>query len=207
MDRKKLFIVFEGIDGSGKSTQMDLLSKRILEDGNEVITTCEPTILPSGKFIRDILSANVVLNQATLAALFLADRIEHILHPNDGILDQLKSGNHVISDRYYFSSLAFQSEYVPMQWIANANKICKDLLIADFTFYIQVDPHICFERIKEGRKHLEIFEHPEKLQLTHEKYLEAFNQYGDGENIITVDGNRSKEDIHLEILSYLNLGV
>ena len=170
-----------------------------------MVTTCEPTTFPSGKFIREVLSGDVKLNQATLAALFLADRIEHILHPGEGLLELLESGQHVISDRYYFSSLAFQSEYVPMQWLASANKICKDLLSASYTFYLNVDPAVCYERLQGSRKHLEIFEHPEKLQLTHEKYMEAFQQYGGGENIIMIDGNRSKEEIHCDILDHLKI--
>lgn len=195
------FIVIEGIDGSGKSTQMQMLNERFRQNDQASYTTHEPTDMQTGRFIREVLKSTADLGQEALAAMFLADRLEHITHSSDGILAHLALGENVISDRYYFSNLAFQSEYVPMDWLMSINSLCKKMLTADFTFYLNIDPEICFQRIIRRNEQLEMYETPYKLRATHDAFLSAFEQYHAGENIYFVDADRDVQDIHEEIWS------
>ena len=196
---KPLFIVIEGIDGSGKSTQIDLLYKAFNNHGQTAITTHEPTDGKIGLMIRDIMSGKVSADPAVIAALYLADRLDHITHPDNGMLAILKEGHNIIASRYYFSTYAFQGEYLPLSWLIQTNNLCKSYLKADITFYINIDPEICYQRLTKTRDSLDIYENPTKLKRTHEEYLKAFEVAGDGEHIVFVDGTLSVEALHEEI--------
>lgn len=200
MDKKKgKFIVFEGVDGSGKSTQLTKLINRLTLQAQAVFETCEPTPYPIGSFIRDTLQRKITVAPETLGALFVADRLEHILHPELGMLTQLIKGAHVVCSRYYFSNYAFQSEYVPIDWLVQANSLCKRLLQADITFYINTEPSLCAKRINESRSSTELYETEDKIMKAHNAFIDAFKHYGSDENVCIVDGNRDIETIHSEI--------
>ncbi|HQP76724.1 MAG TPA: dTMP kinase, partial [Saprospiraceae bacterium] len=139
---KPVFIVIEGIDGSGKSTQIELLQHRMSEEGKQVAITGEPTDGFIGKIIRDIMRGKEETDPAVVAALYVADRMDHITHPDVGMLALLEKGYNIIASRYYFSSYAFQGEYVSLEWLIHANSICKSRLKADLTVYINIDPAI-----------------------------------------------------------------
>jgi len=196
---KSMFIVIEGIDGSGKSTQIDLLQKRFQAEGKKAMTTHEPTDGPIGKLIRSILSGDEEVDASVMAALYLADRLDHIKNPESGILAMMEKGFNVISSRYYYSSYAFQGEYVSLQWLISANSICKSFLKADITFYLNIDPVITLKRLTESREKLDIYENIEKQTNTHKDFMHAFDTTNDGENIVILDGTLSIEDLHEEI--------
>ena len=105
MKRENLFIAVEGIDGSGKSTQVQLLKTNLEQAGYKVYTTHEPTSFETGKLIRSIFNHTVNADQHTIAALFVADRLQHLLDKENGILAMLEKGYTVITDRYYFSPM------------------------------------------------------------------------------------------------------
>ncbi len=94
--KKNFFIAFEGIDGSGKSTQVKLLTEKLEEAGLKVYTTFEPTDSPVGKIIRDIFNHRMEADHRTIAALFVADRLDHLLNKTNGILKRLDEGYTVI---------------------------------------------------------------------------------------------------------------
>ena len=95
------FIVFEGIDGAGKTTQIELLAKRLQQEGRRVFRTAEPTESVSGGLLRDALSGISKRTPTELAALFVLDRIFHNTNPVNGIEKMLADGLDVICDRYY----------------------------------------------------------------------------------------------------------
>lgn len=196
-----LFIVFEGIDGSGKSTQINLLKEMFEKYGREVLVESEPTNNPVGKLIQDVMAGKITLANKSIAALFLADRLEHISNPINGLNQKLKNGYNIIASRYYFSSYAFQSDAVPLKWLVESNELCKSLLKADFTFYLNIDPNLSFERVIKRGKHLELFETREKLITTHNQYLKAFELYGNDENIFIFNAENSIQEIHSDIWS------
>lgn len=193
---KPIFIVIEGIDGSGKTTQIELLQQRMSEEGKQVAITSEPTDGFIGRIIRDIMRGAETTDPAVVAALYVADRMDHITHPEVGMLALMEKGYNIIASRYYFSSYAFQGEYVSLEWLIHANSICKSRLTADLTIYINIDPEICFERIKKSRASLDIYENLEKMKRTHHEYMKAFDIAGMGENIVLVDGTLPIRQLH-----------
>ena len=108
MNKQPKFIVFEGIDGAGKTTQINLLRASLEERGILCKTTAEPTDLPSGREIRAALAGRIAKTPQEMAEMFSCDRALHNTHPEIGINGMMNEGYTVISDRYYYSSLAYQ---------------------------------------------------------------------------------------------------
>lgn len=164
-----MFIVLEGIDGCGKSTQARLLYDWLINTGREVKLTAEPTRENIGNFVREILSSGEEMDPMSLALLFTADRNEHIknlVEPN------LSKGKIVISERYYHSTVAYQSaQGVDRNWIIELNSFARK---PDLVIFIDVKPERAVEKIKEKntrmreelKRHLKIlkeeYEHVEQ---------------------------------------------
>lgn len=184
-----MFIVIEGLDGSGKSTQIEMLRDRLQGMGEACYLTAEPTELPTGKFLRSILQHEVDADPRTVAALFAADRVEHLFHPEEGLLRKLEDGYHVIASRYYFSSLAYQSEFADPGWIASLNMLAKRTLPADLTFFLDLEPEVSMQRIAARGEATELFETREKLTHVRESFHLAFEHFGEGENIHLIDAS------------------
>src|ERR1041385_8108335 len=111
-NRKNLFIALEGIDGSGKSTQTKLLTEKLTGQGHRVYSTFEPTDNQIGKMIRSIFRGEVKADHRVIAGLFVADRLDHLLNEDYGIVKKLAEGYTVICDRYCFSSYAYQGAHI-----------------------------------------------------------------------------------------------
>jgi dTMP kinase len=191
MIKKNLFIAFEGIDGSGKSTQVKLLAEYLTQKGHKVYTTFEPTDSRIGVMIRDIFNHRMEGDQRVIAALFAADRLNHLLNSTDGILKKLSEGYTVITDRYYFSSYAYHSVHnIDMEWVIQANALSADLLRPDLNIYIDISPEVSMERLKKGRHTFEMYETLENQNMVYDKYKEAFDRMGDTEKVFVTDGNR-----------------
>lgn len=193
------FITFEGIDGSGKSTQISLLRKRIEQCHGSCYETLEPSSGPIGSMLRQCLSGRMKADERTLAALFAADRLDHLLNETDGICSKIDQGIHVICDRYILSSYAYQSVRAPLQWVMQLNAAAADVLHADYHIFIDVDPEITLERMAKGRFHQDLFETKERLTEVRERYLELIDTLQGQENIICIDGNQSIEKISEDI--------
>ena len=197
--KENLFIALEGIDGSGKSTQVKLLSDNLKKAGHKVYSTSEPTDSPIGSIIRNIFSHNMEADHRTIAGLFVADRLDHLLNKTNGILKKLEEGYTVITDRYYFSSYAYHGAHMPMDWVIEANSLSADLLRPDLNIYIDIAPEISMKRLSNGRSSMELYETGENLRNVRNKYLEAIEQLKFKENIFITDGNRSPELIAADI--------
>ena len=166
-----------------------MLKDRLQGGGAACYLTAEPTELPTGKFLRSILQKKTEADPRTVAALFAADRIEHIFHPGEGLLRKLEEGYHVISSRYYFSSLAYQSEFAGPGWVASLNMMAKRTLPADITIFLDLDPEISMQRIAARGEARELFETREKLTHVREAFHLAFEHFGEGENIHVIDAS------------------
>jgi len=197
--KKNLFIVFEGIDGCGKSTQVKLLSENLKRIGHSIYTTCEPTDSPIGSIIKDIFQHRLEVDHRTVAGLFIADRLEHLLNKKDGILKMLEEGQTVICDRYYFSSYAYQGVHISQQWVIDANSLSANLLRPDLSVFIDIDPEISLKRISSARGNLELYETLSNLVKVREKYFEAFESQNKYEKVFITEGNRQLEVIAQEI--------
>ncbi|WP_293879450.1 dTMP kinase [Sphingobacterium sp. UBA1498] len=199
MTRNNLFIVFEGIDGSGKSTQAKLLKEKLVKEGHKIYSTFEPTDSPIGSLIRNIFNRRIISDNRAIAALFVADRIDHLLNPVNGILKKLEEGYTVVCDRYYFSSYAYHADDIDLEWLVEANSISQNLLKPDINIYIDVLPEVSMERLNKDRSSLEIFENLENLKKVRSKYYEAFDHLKDVENVSIIDGSRSIEEVSGDI--------
>jgi dTMP kinase len=201
---KAPFIVIEGTDGSGVSTQAERLEKKLREEGQEVYLTKEPTNGPAGAMIRLALAGRLVhqnnvhelhsFEPHALALLFAADRMDHL---DTDIIPKLKIGLTVISDRYYLSSYAFQGLEVDIEWLQKINSYC---LIPDLTIFLDVDSAICYKRIQRRRWHIELFEEQAKLEEVRKNYLTIIQQLiWQGQNIVIIDGNQPINTIQQQI--------
>jgi len=206
--KKSLFIAFEGIDGSGKSTQVKLLSEKLKKAGHKVYCTFEPTDSPIGSIIRNIFKHRIEADHKTIAGLFVADRLDHLLNKTNGILKKMEEGYTVITDRYYFSSYAYHGAHMPLDWVIEANSLSADLLRPDLNIYIDITSDISMMRLANGRSSMELYETKENLKNVREKYLETIDHLKFKENVFITDGNRKAEDISADIWNEIvHLGV
>lgn len=200
-----MFIVFEGIDGSGKSTQAKLLAARLTAAGYKVYLTFEPTDSEIGKLIRKIFSGERPADEHVIAALFAADRLDHILNTTNGIKKKLEEGYIVICDRYYLSSYAYHSVHVDMDWVIQLNSVSAQQLKPDFCFFIDVDVETSMQRIADNRTSIEPYETSDNLRKVRENYFKAIEKSHSNENIIIVNGKQELGIITDEILNNIAL--
>jgi len=194
------FIVFEGIDGSGKSTQIKQISKRLKAIDYKVYSTFEPTDGPIGSLIRQMLSGKIPTDQRTIASLFAADRTDHLVNKVSGIRHKIDQGEIILCDRYYFSSYAYHAQYIDMEWVIHANSLNAEILRPDVTIFIDVDPDICLERIKNSRSNFEMYEKLDVMKKVRANYFKAFDALKGLETIAIINGNSTMEIVEDAIL-------
>jgi len=202
--KKNYFIAFEGIDGSGKSTQVKLLSEKLKESGQKVYSTFEPTGSPIGSLIKKIFRGEMEADHKTIAALFVADRLDHLLNKTNGLLKKIEEGFTIICDRYYFSSYAYHGTHMPMNWVIEANSLCAEMLRPDLTVFVDVPPDVCMQRLQNDRKTIELYESLDNLSNVREKYFEAFEKLRYEEAIFITNGNRPSDAIFIDIWNEIN---
>jgi len=193
------FIVIEGLDGSGTTTQL----KKVVElfDKQTISThaTFEPTSSPLGSLVRQVLRHEVVTTPLALALLFAADRDDHLHHPITGITQRLANGEIVISDRYFFSSLAYQSVDCGFEKVLSLNQFP----YPEYIFFIDTPIDDCLYRIDERKENKEIFEHKEFLTKVKHNYDKIFSDLPHDVHFFVIDGTKSKEEITQTISSIL----
>jgi dTMP kinase len=192
-------MAIEGLDGAGTTTQVRMLHQR-LSQSEQVYVTHEPSDGPIGLLIRMALGHRIVVDEATLAALFAADRMDHLYHRDGegGLFVRLSKGTHVLTDRYYLSSLAYQGMSQGWQWIWDLHACC---VRADITLFVDVPVDVCLERIAAGRGgHFDLFENQNALTRARQRYLEAIERLCEAEERIEIiDGNATPEQVHAAI--------
>lgn len=189
------FVVFEGIDGSGKSTQVRRLKSRINVQGGRVYPTAEPTLSPIGMLIRNAFSGRLSMDDRTIAALFAADRIDHLTNESNGILRLIRDGVTVICDRYHLSSHAYHAADVGHRWVEEANSLSTALLKPDLTVFLDIEPTDALQRLESERMFLDKFERRSRLDNARRGYLAAIERFRDSDNIMIVSGLDSVEEI------------
>ena len=197
--KKGRLLAFEGIDGSGKSTQLMLLAERLKREGVPVYTTMEPTASSIGAMIRQVLTGRIKMDPKVIAALFVADRLDHLLNDVDGIRMKVEAGTTVLTDRYYFSSYAYQSVDMPMDWVIQANALSAQLLRPTLTVFLDVPVETALERIHKNRFVEEIFDGADRLRKTRELYFRAFRRLSGVENVAVVDGAGTEAEVAARI--------
>lgn len=194
----KNFIVFEGIDGSGTSTQIQMIANT---NKIKFAATSEPTKNETGLFLRKMLKGDFSIDERTVAYLFAADRCEHIYGKN-GILELLKQGKTVISDRYFFSSLAYQSSVCGKELPRLLNS---PFPLPEYLFYFKINPEISLKRVNSRNETKEIYEKLDiqiKTAALYDEVIEEYKKMGTENEmkIITIDASKSIEEVNSEIM-------
>ena len=203
--RNNLFIALEGIDGSGKSTQTKLLAEKLVSSRHKVHATFEPTDRPIGAMIRQILRGEMKADDRTIAGLFVADRLDHLLNEDNGIIKKLEQGTTVITDRYYFSSYAYHGTHMNMDWVIAANAMSAEILKPDVNVFIDVTPEISMQRVSRNRASTELYETLENLTNVRAKFFEAFEKLKDTERVVIINGDQPIEKIGEDIWKQVQL--
>ncbi|MDJ0636060.1 MAG: dTMP kinase [Xenococcaceae cyanobacterium MO_188.B29] len=203
---KKLFIVLEGIDSCGKSTQAELLKDYFINQGDRAVISPEPSNGIIGNLIRSTLKKRVFFTEdkqkfdEQMAYLFAADRHDHLYNDIDGVFQLISKGFQVIVPRYYFSSLAYNSSTTKQ--FNFVSKLNSNFPNPDLLIYLDIPIEISLERLQQ-RSIKEVYENKEKLTQVKEKYQQILGDYQDLSLII--DGTKDKQTIHQQIIDFIEL--
>ncbi|MBE8363320.1 dTMP kinase [Leptospira borgpetersenii] len=189
---KPIFVVFEGIDGSGKSTLCKSLTEKLTERGIPSVNFTEPTNFETGKYLRKFLRGEIDLERKEQIDAFLNDREESL---RQNIFPSLESGKNVLLDRYMYSTAAYQSgdDLLPETIIEKNLK--KNFKIPDLLFYLDLNPAIALERLSQRKENKERFETLAQL----EKIRSAYDRILPKETI-RIDGVKGPDEIVQECL-------
>lgn len=201
MNKKSLFITFEGADGSGKSTQQKMAAQYLHDKGYNVLVTRDPGGTPLGQKIREIL----LHHDGKIAPycelfLYLADRAQHI---EEKIIPALNEGKVVLCDRYVDSTLAYQgyARGLSTEEIFMLNNIVAQSLMPDLTFVFDVSTEVAEKRVGETKDRLES-EAKEFHQKVREGFLDLAKKYP--ERIKIIDANQSINNVHSDVIEILS---
>lgn len=200
---KGLFIVFEGVDGAGSSTQAQMLQDYFTRVGQKSVISPEPSSGPIGKLLRTFLGGkndfdHQDLYDQQMAYLFAADRHYHLYNNLEGVYSLTRKNIHVISTRYYFSSLAYNGKTkkdYDFVSILNQKFPPPDLVI-----YLDIPVELALKRMCD-RPLKEIYETQEKLLKVRERFTEIFANYP--HKILKLDARENQNIIHEKIVNYL----
>ena len=189
MARRGFFVCVEGLDGCGKTTQARLLVKQLKWKGHDAIYTTEPSHGKIGTLIRrHCLNRDERVSTIIEALLFAADRFDHVTAL---VKPAINDGRLVVSDRYVYSSLAYQGAAgLDLDWIKNINV---HAIPPDLAIFIDVEPETVMKRLKPFRS---VMENLKIQRSVREVYMKLV---GNGE-LTRIDGNRSKREISADLL-------
>ena len=190
------FIVLEGLDGSGKTTQVKRLVEHLSKAKHHCLTTKEPTDGSIGMLAQETIRGISSLSSDTLALLFAADRSEHILRK---IRPALEAGINVICDRFVYSNLAYQGDVIPQKTIFAYNS--QFLLSPDLTIFIDTSPEECTRRIISTRKNFELFDGVQRAKGIQVEYFKAFAAYGKQMPVKIIDGNLNEDEVFKQLIN------
>ncbi|MGC8895192.1 MAG: dTMP kinase [Candidatus Bathyarchaeia archaeon] len=192
MKGKGCFICVEGLDGCGKTTQTKLLVRKLRKIGYAAVYTAEPSSGKIGRFIRKYcLHGEKRVSAIVEALLFAADRFEHV---KNEIIPALNEEKVVVSDRYVYSSLAYQGAAgLDLKWIKEINQ---HAIRPDLAIFVDVEPDIAIKRLKSKKSVMEDLETQKKVRSVYLDFVKS------GE-LVKIDGNKSKTEVAEDILTFV----
>jgi dTMP kinase len=198
------FIVLEGVDGAGTTTQARLLGERLRALHLPVHVSAEPSAGPIGSLLRQALSGRLVMGGGgapawtTMALLFAADRLDHL---ESELMPNLRDGVNVICDRYDHSSIAYQSATSgspdAIAWLHELNRHARR---PDLTLVLDVPPALAAQRRSQRRGAAELYDDAELQSRLCTLYAEL-ERYFPGERIVHIDGQGSVEEVNARLLA------
>ena len=198
------FVVLEGLDGAGTTTQCERIAAALTAQGIPVVTTREPSDGPIGQQLRLALTGRLglphrrgALTEETLALLFAADRMDHLASTIEPAIER---GAVVLCDRYLLSSLAYQGTALPMAWVETINARART---PDLTLFLQVDAKTASRRRSVRGGEAEHFEADERQVRIARQYLSAIRRRSSRERIVRIDGTQTVEEVTRESLEVI----
>lgn len=193
------FIVLEGLDGAGTTTQMKAVAEAFDRAQVPCHATFEPTLSAIGGLLRRILHKEVVTTSYAIALLFAADREDHLYNPVSGLVKMMEEGTPVICDRYLFSSLAYQGIECGLERIRALN----DFPLPRFLFYLDTPIADCIRRIQLRDGGTDLFDRQDFLVEVQKNYEHIFSDLPEEVHFVRVDGTASKQEVTDQIISVL----
>ncbi len=193
---KGAFIVFEGADGAGKSSLCKRVAEWLTAKGRDVVLTAEPTHEGIGAFIRSGNAGGI--SQRTEALLFVADRNDH----TEKIMRMVEEGKIVLSDRYFASTVAYQSARLDgdasdRDWLIDINRQFIDR--PDATILLDIDPEVGMSRVGDRGEEISKFERMDFQKQVRENYLRLAKEFG----FNIVDASRSRDEVYMDTIAIL----
>ena len=198
------FVAIEGLDGAGTTTQARRVSDALVDRGQPVSTSCEPSNGPVGMLIRQMLSKRITVVDAdgehreigrdTLALLFAADRLDHLQAEVEPALNR---GQVAITDRYYHSSLVYQGtadadDVVVDTWVEMLNERAR---APDLTVFLEATAELSLQRL-QPRGSRDIYESKQRLELFDQRYRDVMDLVESrGERVLRLDAARPAEEL------------
>lgn len=195
------FICFEGLDGSGKSTQAGLLASELEKRGRKTFLTAEPTAGAIGRLIRQVLRHEFRTTPCALALLYAADRNHHLYNEEDGIVRNIRDGRVVISDRYFYSSIAYQGNTADVGYIRTINAYPHP----EYVIYIDTPVDVCMARITSRGEGKELFDRTEFLKKVKDSFDSIFTALPPEVHFLRVDGSAPVDEQREKIASFVSL--
>lgn len=188
----KNFWVLEGLDGAGTTTQLKKIAEELRIRNIPSFITAEPTQNEIGKLIRRVLSGEISCRQSTIARLFSADRDDHLYNEGYGIIKHLEMGEIVVSDRYLFSSLAYQSIGFNLETVQKLNN---DFPYPEYVIYIDTPEEDCLNRVNSRGNAKEIYEKLDYQKKVRTNYEDCFKNLPEECRLIRISGTQTIDEI------------
>lgn len=194
------FVVLEGLDGAGTTTQLQLIKEKLTELSIPHLCTFEPTDSTIGRVIRSILKGKIEAQAETIALLFAADRHEHIYNPEMGLAAHLAQGRVVVCDRYLFSSLAYQGSICDFDRVFSLNN---NFPLPRHLIFLDTPIALSQQRLGKRDKR-ELFDLQDLQPQVLAGYLKSFKLYENlGMELHWIKGSRKPDEIFEELWSII----
>lgn len=195
------WVVFEGLDGAGTTTQADLLAKRLKKElayPEEVFQSAEPTSGVIGLTLRSVLRGEILLDKTAMALAFAADRSDH-LHRSDGILARRGRGHWIVMDRYLYSTLAYQ-DCPERDWLLQINARFPR---PDFLVYLDTPIDVCLRRMEQRNGESDLFEKEDPLRRIEESYRWVLEVEARRTKLLVINGCLSADEIAARVFEQI----
>ena len=196
----KNFIVLEGLDGAGTTTQKKAIENELNAMGYKTYSTHEPTDNPIGRVVRDVLQSKFKTTPEALAYLYTSDRHDHLYNSEYGLIKHINDGEIIIADRYFFSSIAYQSVECDFDFVTMINS---PFPYPELVIFVDTPVADCLSRIEKRGEEKELFDKEEFLTKVRNNYIETFKNLPPEVKFLKVEGSLSIDEIKSTELEFI----